>query len=243
MADPIDTPDAAASAPPGAEVKEKIERREIKGGLPYTVAAGVFKKALDQIIVAERPDKVTYNFISTVLRLSGGAAKAVPPLLKKMSFIGADASPTLLYSKFKTDGGRSQAAFDGLRQAFSELFRRNEFIHKADEASVKDVIVEITGLKKSDNIVRAIYSTFDVIRSFISTDVSQSQESQFDAIDVGVLGSQSEEATQQPVREAIRPTGSPMALHYNINIVLPETENVAVLNAIFRSLRDNLLRQ
>jgi len=31
-------------------------------------------------------------------------------------------------------------------------------------------------------------------------------------------------------------------LAYNINIVLPETSDLAVLNAIFKSIRENLLR-
>jgi hypothetical protein len=33
-----------------------------------------------------------------------------------------------------------------------------------------------------------------------------------------------------------------MGLSYQINIILPETENIAVFNAIFKSLKDNLLR-
>src|SRR3546814_7235614 len=96
--------------------------------------------------------------MGTILKLTGGGARTVPPFLKKMQFLGADGTPTPLYSKFKTDGGRSQAAYEGLRNAYGELFRRNEYIHKADENSVKDTIVEITGLKKNDPITRLMYS-------------------------------------------------------------------------------------
>lgn len=120
---------ASAEANSVSPRKDKIERREIKGGIPYTVAPGVLKKALEQIIPAERPDKFGSNYMDTILKLTGGAARAVPPFLKKMQFISADGSPTILYSKFKTDRGRSQAAYEGLKNAFSELFRRNEYIH------------------------------------------------------------------------------------------------------------------
>jgi hypothetical protein len=34
--------------------KDKGNRREIKGGIPYTTSPGVFKKALESIILAER---------------------------------------------------------------------------------------------------------------------------------------------------------------------------------------------
>lgn len=128
--------------------KGKSDRRDIKGGLPYTISSGNLKKALESIIIAERPDKFGPNYMETILKLTGGSARAVPPFLKKMQFIGPDGTPTSLYSKFKTDGGRSQAAYEGLRNAFGELFRRNVYIHRAPENSVKDIIVEITGLKK-----------------------------------------------------------------------------------------------
>ena len=226
----------ADAAPAAAEpAKEKAGRREIKGGIPYTTAPGVLKKALELIIPAERPDKFGANYMATILKLSGGGARAVPPLLKKMQFIGADGTPTLLYSKFKTDGARAQAAYDGLKNAFSELFRRNEYIHKADENSVKDTIVEITGLKKTDNIVRLMYSSFDSIRNFITGDVSAASD--------GVkTDSRDDNDAVQGRPDVSVLSGMALGLSYQINIVLPETENVAVFNAIFRSLRDNLLR-
>ncbi|WP_434723624.1 DUF5343 domain-containing protein [Mesorhizobium sp. RIZ17] len=194
----------------------------------------MLKKALDSIILAERPEKFGASYMTTILKMTGGAARAVPPFLKKTQFIGADGTPTILYSKFKTDGGRSQAAFDGLKNAFSELFRRNEYIHRADENSVKDTIVEITGLKKSDQIVRMMYGSFDAIRSFITADISKVSESTNDESIFESLPAS--EVTGRPGRDI------GIGLSYQINIVLPETENIAVFNAIFKSLRDNLLR-
>lgn len=225
--------ESAASDAADAGDKAKGPKREIKGGLPYTPAPGVFKKTLDSMIIAERPDRFSGDFMETVLKQSGGAARAVPPLLKKMQFIGADGAPTQLYSRFKTDSGRSQAAYDGLRNAFGELFKRNEYVHKADENGVKDVIVEITGLKKSDNIVRLIYSTFEALRSFITAEPSQATA---ESIHVGTA--MPEAHIEQ--REARAPAGA-LGLSYHINIVLPETDDIAVFNAIFRSLKENLL--
>lgn len=214
--------------------KEKQKNREIKGGIPYVAAPGVLKKILDQIIISERPDKFNSNYMATILGASGGAARAVPPFLKKMQFIGTDSSPTPLYSRFKTDSGRSQAAYEGLRNAFLELFKRNEYIHKANEEAVKDVIVEITGLTKSDSIVRLMYSTFDAVRVFVSSDLNVDKKDEIsqpaeEVVSTGMFASSGQIETR-------------IGLSYQINIVLPETENVAVFNAIFRSLRENLLR-
>ena len=163
--------------------------------------------------------------------MTGGSARAVPPFLKKMHFIGTDGAPTILYSKFKTDSGRSQAAYEGLRNSFAELFRRNEYISKADENAVKDVIVEITGLKKNDGIVRLMYGSFDAIRSFISSETTS-------------LSAHQKVKENDDSSEEKRPPGDKnfgFGLSYQINIILPESENVAVFNAIFKSLRENLL--
>jgi hypothetical protein len=226
--------DSASDGEAAQASNEKTERREIKGGIPYTTSPGVLKKALETIVVAERPEKFGANYMQTILKLTGGAARAVPPFLKKMNFVGADGSPTLLYSKFKTDGGRSQAAYEGLKSAFGELFRRNEYIHKADENTVKDTIVEITGLKKTDPIVRMMYASFDAVRSFVVGDVSANLEG-------GKPESPDERKEDPPLVEKEK-NGVRLGLSYQINIVLPETENISVFNAIFKSLRDNLLR-
>jgi uncharacterized protein DUF5343 len=149
----------------------------------------------------------------------------VPPLLKKMQFLNPDGSPTVLYSKFKTEGGRSQAAFEGLKNSFSELFKRNEYIHKADENTVKDLIVEITGLKKTDPIVRLIYSTFDAIRSFVIGEVLPSSATA-NEYNTGEISPPVSDVPSQAISHAQK-----IGLSYHINIVLPETENVAVLDA------------
>lgn len=227
---PQDAPKTDASS--SAEAKKKPERREIPGGVPYSTSPGVFKTALERMVTAERPDKFSGDFMATVLKIRGGSSRPVPPLLKKMGFISSDGTPADLYSKFKTDSGRSQAAYEGLRSAFGEVFRRNEYAHKADEGAVTDVLVEITGLKRNDQVLRYMLQTFEAIRSFIGkgAPVGEAQPLPTD-------GSPSE--TRQVTERVV--TGRGLGLAYNINIVLPETENIAVFNAIFRSLRDNLL--
>ena len=229
MADEKAEADGSKSDNPEPQPAEK--KRDIKGNLPYSTSPGTFKKSLESLIQAERPDRFSGDFMSTVLKVSGGSARPIPPMLKKMQFLSSDGSPTELYSKFKTDSGRGFAAFEGLKNAFSEIFRRNEFAHKATEAEIKDIIVEITGLKKSDNIVRLISQTFEAIRSFVGEVAISPPDVQKGKKDIkDEAGSR-----DNPARK------SDIGLSYQINIILPETENIAVFNAIFKSLRENLL--
>ncbi len=212
-------------------------RREIPGSLPYLPSAGTLKTVLERIVDAHRPDKFTADFLENVLNLKGGTPRASIGLLKKMGFLQGDGSPTELYAKFKTSGGRSNAAYLGLKNAYPEIFKKSEYAHNANEGKLNDLVVEITGLQKSDPIARQIKGTFNVIRGFILGEPGNEQVSESDQ-------SESQPAfvsRPQPVdNESGNSNG--IRLAYNINIVLPETSDLAVLDAIFRSLKENLLR-
>lgn len=205
--------------------------RAIPGNFSYTPSHGRLRDALNGIIKAERPDKVSGDFVETVLGVSGGSGRAIPPILKRIGFLASDGTPTELYAKFQSDNGRSQAALEGLRAGFGELFKRNTYAHKLSEPEVRDLLVEITGLKKDNKTLSAILGTFEAIRGFVRDDgrsaVTPSDNRPADS----VVGGD---------RSGFVPP--PLGLSYQINIVLPETSDISVFNSIFRSLRENLLR-
>jgi hypothetical protein len=213
-----------------SDASKAKSKKVIRGNLPYTPSPGVFKKALESIITAEQPDRFTSNFMETVLAVSGGSSRYVPPLLKKMGFLTSDGTPTDLYTIFRTEGSRSTAAYTGLKNAFAELFQRNEFIHKANEADVRDNVVAITGLTKNDVYVNYIWSTFKTLRDFITNEPASPLKS---------------EPVVVPKERLTHPSGgvdsTRVGLVNNINIVLPESTNISVYNLIFQSLRANLL--
>lgn len=212
--------------------EQKGVRREIPGGLPYTPATGRLSEALKGLISAERPQKFNEGFLDGILGMRGGSARAIPPILKKMGLLNPDNSPTELYSKFKSDYSRSDAALTALKTGFREIFRKNEYAHRLSDDRIRDIIVEITGLKKNDNIVSSIAGTFNAFNEYAR-----------DALDGLSDGSDPE---RQPDTEFSGP--KPFSSHdrgFNlvntINVVLPETTDIQVYNAIFKSIRDNLV--
>jgi hypothetical protein len=229
---------AKASEPTGeaAAAKAPATQRKIPGNLPYLPAAGTLKKALERLTDASRPDKFNADFLENVLKLSGGSARATIPIMKKMGFLTSDGVPTDLYARFRTEGGRGPAALQALRNGFPEIFRRSEYAHTVDDNKLRDIILEITGLKASDTVAQAIKSTFNVVKSFVPAgmDPSAADEdtSTHDDNSGGAgTGGQGRQTNDRDVR-----------LAYNINIVLPETSDLKVLNAIFRSVKENLLQ-
>jgi hypothetical protein len=159
--------------------------------------------------------------------------------MKKMGFLASDGTPTDLYAKFRTEGGRPVAALAGLRNGFPEIFKRSEYAHSVDDNKVRDIILEITGLKASDPVAQAIKSTFNVVRSFIppGADLSAADDDQSLQQD-GIENSQNETSKSGKISSK---SSKSVGLVYNINIVIPETSDIKILNAIFRSVRENLL--
>ncbi len=227
--------EASQPAEGTAATAEKTVRRKIPGSLPYTSSPGVLRRVLEKIPTSEKPGVFTNDFLGTVMGTTGGAARPIIPILKATSLLNQTGAPTELYAQFQTDMGRPAAALQALRNGFSEVFRRNQYAHKAEEAALIDVIVAITGLPKKEGIVRYILTTFQAFQDY----AKQAREDikPEDRNDVAVSY---DAPPLMPTDQNGGGTGR-LQLAYNINVILPETTNVEVYNAIFKSLRANLL--
>jgi hypothetical protein len=134
---------------------------------------------------------------------------------------------------------RANAALSGLKNGFSEVFKRNQYANRLDEKGLTDILVSVTGLPKNDKVVRAIVATFQILQGFASQAKDEpSTTTANEAEDTRINESQAKKS--EPVPQI--PSTSKIGLVYNINIVLPESTNVEVYNAIFKSVRANLLQ-
>jgi hypothetical protein len=205
-------------------------------------AYGSIGKVLDKIIEAKRPDRFTQDYLETVLALPSSSLRPIIPLLKRIGFLNADGSPTELYSKFKTEGARKAAMAAGIRNGYPEIFKRNEYAYKLDKAKLTDIIVEMTGLEKNNGVVRNIVGTFSTLNSYADFEQSMAETG---SKHEGVPARIEEEASGADTSSHSRSQQSErvgMSLSYTINLNLPETTDIEVFNAIFRSLKENMLK-
>lgn len=226
---------ATETAPVADSSSEKTIRRKIPGGLPYTSSPGVLRRVLEKIPTSEKPSIFNNDFLGTVMGATGGAARPIIPILKGTGLLNQTGAPTELYAQFQTEAGRPAAALNALRNGFGEIFRRNQYAHRAEEAALIDVIVAITGLPKKEGIVRYILTTFQAFQDYAK---NARDDGRIDDPGDTML---SPEAAQAPASDHGSGSAGRLQLAYNINVVLPETTNVEVYNAIFKSLKANLL--
>jgi Family of unknown function (DUF5343) len=201
---------------------------------PFMNAYGLVPKVLDKIIEAQQPERFTQDFLSTKLGFSGGSARAVIPLLKRIGFLSSDGVPTPLYAKFRNSDSRGTAMAQALRTGYKEIFERNEYAQDMAKDKLKNLVVEMTGLKASDTMVTSIVGTFENLKKYANWDAAKEEPKD----EVNIL-------TPAEVPKEIRQPAenSGFNLSYTINLNLPETSDVEVFNAIFRSLKENLLRR
>jgi hypothetical protein len=201
---------------------------------PFLNASGLVTKILDKIIEASQPERFTQDFLSTKLGFSGGSARPMISLLKKLGFLASDGTPTSLYSQFRNPENRGAAMHQGLRAAYKEIYDRNEFAQDLPKDKLKNLVVELTGLEPDNQSVAAIVSTFQNLKAYATFDKPAGSGK------ITVLEKGDPPPPSPPPTPVQNPTG--LNLSYTINLNLPETTDVEVFNAIFRSLKENLLK-
>ncbi|MDG2526579.1 DUF5343 domain-containing protein [Stenotrophomonas sp. HITSZ_GD] len=212
--------------------------------LPYVMAYGAITKALEKIKAAATPDRFTQDFLATKLGMKGGNAKSLIPYLKRIGFLGTDGSPSERYKRFRNPAVAGIAAAEALRQGYKPLFERNEKVHELKDNEVKGLIVEATGLEPEGSTVKSVLGSFKALKSFARFDNPMSSgngEVEDSNEDEGVqqLAANEAKSEQQSGGGALH---TKLGLSYTINLNLPATSDIAVFNAIFRSLKENLLK-
>jgi hypothetical protein len=205
---------------------------------PFMNGYGTATKILNKMKEAQTPDRYTQDFLSTKLGFPGGTAKPFIALAKRIGFLESDGRPTDIYKSFRNPSQSKAAMAAALKKGYSQLYERNEYAHDLDKKKLEGLVVEITGLEQGHATVRAIVGTFEALKGF--ADFTKPEPKAVDETEEKSTKKKSA-STQNSDSES----GDDLQLNlaYTINLVLPKTDDVAVFNAIFKSLRENLLRK
>lgn len=204
--------------------------------VPYLQAYGNIKKALDKITKATVPPKFTQDFLATTLDMPGGGARPVIKFLKRAGLLTSEGTPTDLYKQFRNPSFRGAAAAQGIRNAYSDLYVANEYVHNASDKDLKGLIIQVTGLEEDSKLIPAMVASFKTLKEYADFDADVGADLT-QVIDEGKGG---DTVGDQSQRRVLAEDGG-LRLGYTINLNLPATTDIAVFNAIFKSLREHLL--
>jgi hypothetical protein len=210
--------------------------------VPYLNAYGVITKTLDKIVQAATPARFTQDFLATKLAIKGGSAKPVIPFLKRTGFLNSDGSPTDLYNRFRNDSLRGGAAASALRIGFEALYEMNEYVHDLSDTDLKSLVVQATGAAPASSTVKAIVGSFKALKAYADFDAQETPPDE-EQKDIKI---KDEERQLPPAEKKIPRSGTTpldLKLGYTINLNLPATTDIAVYDAIFKSLKEHLLER
>lgn len=207
--------------------------------LPYVTAPGNIDKALRGIKSAATPESVSQDFVKTILQIPGGSGNQMTSFLKKIGFVNADSSPSDIYKKFRNPSTSGKAAASALKAGYSPLYLRNEYMHQLSDEKLRGLIIEETGQGDDSNVVSMILASIKAIKKFADWAHSDrhEQEHNDEIVPPSPVATHSNALPPPQTNESVG-----LNLSYTINLNLPATSDIAVFNAIFKSLKENLLR-
>lgn len=206
--------------------------------LPYVTATGNIEKALKAIKAAATPETVSQDFVKTILGIKGGSGNQMTAYLKKIGFASSEGSPTELYKKFRNSRTEGWAAAQALRIGYARLYTRNEYMHRLSDDDLKGLIVEETGAGQDSSAVPLVLACIKQLKKFAKWDTNPVEE-EIEEAEIDLPAS-----TGLPTQAGAPPSPQKLGLNlaYTINLNLPATSDPAVFNAIFRALKEHLLR-
>lgn len=205
--------------------------------IPYMTAPGSIGKILEKIKEASTPETFSQDFLKTKLGFNGGNYLTFIPWAKKAGFVNSDGTPTSLYKQFRNPVTSGKSLASAIKQAYSELFSRNEYANELDKKNFKGLVMEATGeahdSKKVENIVSTFFNA-KALADFNSTGETNPEEKVRETETERNHQDSIHQLPPQPFRQ------NSIGLNYTINLVLPKTDDPAIFNAIFKSLKENL---
>jgi hypothetical protein len=193
----------------------------------YLTSTKNLEAILNAIKSAQAPEKFTQAFLES-LEFKNTADRLIIGVLKSIGFLDEGGKPTERYFRFLDQTQSAKVLAEGIRDAYQDLFKINT---KANELTKQDVINKFKTLSQgqlSDAVLDKMAMTFTTLSKYAD----------FKTVPAA------QPITQQTVVEPLeleRTNGLNLGgLVYNIQIVLPESRDPAVYDALFQSLRKHL---
>lgn len=204
------------------------------------VQTGRMQDYFEAMLNAEPPSRFSTSFMQN-LGFKSSNDRAFIGVLRELGFIDSDGKPMERYYQFLDKSQWRYVLAEGIRDAYSDLFAINKNADTMSREEVKNKLRSLYSGHKSDKVIGLIARTFDDLTeigdfSELGSSVNGNHLDKDITGDTQVNVNGTGEASARTHSQKI----SVDALQYHINIVLPETRDQSVYDAIFRSLREHL---
>lgn len=202
----------------------------------YLTSTKNLESIINSVINAKAPDRFTNKFLED-LGYKSSNDRLVVGMFKALGLLDDSGQPLQRYYEFLDQTQTAKILAIGIEEAYGDLFNLRKDAQNMSNDEVKNKLKTLTQGQKSDKIVGLMAMTF---RAFCDlADWSEITEVQKYSENIAVQNEKNDFTDFEKIENKVSKTD--MNLHYNIQIHLPETTNMAVYDAIFQSLKKHLL--
>ena len=182
---------------------------------------------LEQIQKGGVPPKFTYAHLKQ-LGFPSSADRPVIPVLKALGFLDEAGVPQERYRRFKDASNAKSVMAEGIREAYADVFAIDENANALGLDKLRGIFARLSG--KGSSVTDKMAATFRALA---------------DQADFAAPSAPTEEVIAEEVEQEAPKTKEHAAvsvdLHHDVHLHLPASTEIEVYDAIFRSLRENLL--
>jgi hypothetical protein len=213
----------------------------------YLTSTKNLKGIMEGITTAQAPKQFTQKFLEN-LGFKSNTDRLVINVLKAIGFLDATGAPTERYFRYLDQTQSAKVLAEGIREAYGDLFAVNINAQNMTRPDVKNKLRTLTQGQSSDAVLDKMAMTFRALSDLAEWTGSPTPQP---AVEASANGDEPEKTPETQATlggvAAQHGDGQPRApvrlggLVYNIELVLPESRDPAVYDALFRSLRTHLL--
>jgi hypothetical protein len=200
----------------------------------YLYVVNTLPKILESIQRAQVPPKFTNPFLQA-LGYKSTNDRAFINVWKGLGFLDGSSTPTDYYKQFRDKALAKAVLARQIRLAYRGLFGVDENAQNLSIEAVKGKLATLTG--KDESVVKKMAQTFHALCKEADFSAPATKEpvaapAADDAADVVV---------ESPALDEVTPRLPGLAFSHTIYVNLPATRDIAVYDAIFKSIREHLL--
>lgn len=199
---------------------------------PYMLVNNKISTILERIRSAAKPDKVTQNLLKS-WGFSSTNDRAIISVLKRLDFLTEDGVPNSNYDSLRDASKWKETLGQQIKILYKDLFLIDEKINISSEQEIKGAISRVSG--KDEKSVDRYFSTFKTLCGLANFSQSNNKIKELE------IDNSADNIKDDEIKNPTENNIIPAQFHYNIQIHLPATTEISVYNAIFKSLKDNLI--
>ena len=209
----------------------------------YLTSVKNFEGIMNSILGARAPERFTNKFLED-LGYKSSNDRLILGVLKSLGLLNDTGEPTQRYYDFLDQTQSKKVIATGIQEAYEDLFYLKRDAQNMSQEEVKNKLKTLTQGSKGDKVIDSMARTFKTLCDYAdwSEIPINSQVNSTSASKNNDISEKPDYVVQNsPKSVESKPISNQLGLHYNIQIHLPETTNMAVYDAIFQSIKKHLM--